>query len=511
MAGGGADDGGSYSLVTGSVYVFNLIVGAGALALPDAFSQAGYIGGTVLLFILAMASAITSSFMIEAMSLSNALAKSRGMVQDDDTNSDKAPLLKGNINETADDDKDALFRITHRPLSEMAFLAGAFFTPLGEKVFYAVIAIYLYGDLCIYAVAVPKSLRSVFCPLSDGNATEYLDTFGNGYSTHSNHSEICFLGLTHEKSYYAFLVIFALALGPFCYFSMTKTKWLQIFTTVMRYVTFLMLISLAVVGIIHPDPFVKPTNEDHPPKFKDITVFNLHGMTIMFGVSVYAFMCQHSLPSLLTPISNQRNLPRMVFIVFILVAFFYYALIYSAILRFPAKTLTDPNYDVYTLVFADYPVRFCSVFLQLFPVFVLSTNFPIISITLRNNLITLGRKIRGIPPGQVLQSKTAMLIERLLVPTLAIGPPILVAFFTTEVEVLISFTGSYAGVGIQYVIPTMAVYSARRVARGELGNDSTKANPFKSVFYHDVWIFISLFWSAACVIIVTYNHITQAK
>ena len=107
-------------------------------------------------------------------------------------------------------------------------------------------------------------------------------------------------------------------------------------------------------------------------------------------------MCQHSLPSLITPImGSQRGITKMLVLVFLTVALFYYALVYSAILRFQSKILTDESYDVYTLVWADYPVRFIAVFVQLFPVFVLSTNFPIIAITLRNNLITLGSKLSG--------------------------------------------------------------------------------------------------------------------
>jgi amino acid permease len=34
------------------IYVFNIIVGTGALALPKAFHQGGYVLGTVLLLIL---------------------------------------------------------------------------------------------------------------------------------------------------------------------------------------------------------------------------------------------------------------------------------------------------------------------------------------------------------------------------------------------------------------------------------------------------------------------------
>lgn len=49
MGGGGPPDVSAYSNGIGAVYVFNLIVGAGALSLPNAFSQAGWLSGTLLL------------------------------------------------------------------------------------------------------------------------------------------------------------------------------------------------------------------------------------------------------------------------------------------------------------------------------------------------------------------------------------------------------------------------------------------------------------------------------
>jgi len=38
----------------------------------------------------------------------------------------------------------------------------------------------------------------------------------------------------------------------------------------MRYATFLLLISLCVIGVVHPDPFVSPKADDVPPAFGDI-------------------------------------------------------------------------------------------------------------------------------------------------------------------------------------------------------------------------------------------------
>ena len=59
----------------GFVYIFNLIIGVGALALPKAFSNAGLVLGTILIFLLCFVSYMTATYMIEAMAAANAYAK----------------------------------------------------------------------------------------------------------------------------------------------------------------------------------------------------------------------------------------------------------------------------------------------------------------------------------------------------------------------------------------------------------------------------------------------------
>jgi len=478
--------------------------------------------------------------MVEAMSISNALTKVRTASPGASVNhAIREEELTGLL--ATDKSMDEIFRIRERAWSEMAYLAGMFFSPLGEKLFYITMIVYLYGDLCIYAVAVPKSLVSVACDVTARNHTKNHTSHGEywgpssagddallGYSydiestnypqaymggvidfrsmeQNTTHAPGCLWGITDKHAYYFFLGVFSLTLAPFAYFEISKTKLLQMFTTIMRYATFFMLMSLCIIGVLHPDPFAGP--DDHIPTFGNTTTgappaFELKGMTVMFGVSVYSFMCQHSLPSLISPIKNQDSLSKMIFAVFTVVAIFYYALVFTAIIRFPTSILEDSKHDVYTLVFADYPVHFCSVFLRMFPVFVLSTNFPIIAITLRNNLATLGTKLRG-------QSSANSKFSRLLYPTLAIGPPIVVAFFTQEVEVLISFTGSYAGVGIQYVIPALACHLGRQVARREFGEKRVQQNIYRSVF-GTVSVYVILLWSVVCIGLVTYNHVEAA-
>lgn len=57
----------------GLVYVFNLIVGTGALTLPAVFARAGWGLGLAAIIVLAFISFVTVTFVIETMSCANAL------------------------------------------------------------------------------------------------------------------------------------------------------------------------------------------------------------------------------------------------------------------------------------------------------------------------------------------------------------------------------------------------------------------------------------------------------
>lgn len=73
MAGDGPDTNDSYSSLVGLVYIFNLIVGTGALTMPAAFKDAGWLLSLIIVIILAFMSYLTTTFVIEAMASANAL------------------------------------------------------------------------------------------------------------------------------------------------------------------------------------------------------------------------------------------------------------------------------------------------------------------------------------------------------------------------------------------------------------------------------------------------------
>eukprot|EP00730_Choanoeca_flexa_P002518 TRINITY_DN11078_c0_g2_i1.p1 TRINITY_DN11078_c0_g2~~TRINITY_DN11078_c0_g2_i1.p1 ORF type:complete len:489 (+),score=94.76 TRINITY_DN11078_c0_g2_i1:191-1657(+) len=488
MAGGPADDGSTYSPMVAAIYVFNLIVGAGALAMPKAFAQSGYIAGAVMIAVLAFMSFMTVTFMIEAMAAANAFMRrneeKKNSINNGTSTLDRYDAKTPLINARAETDSE--FSIVSR--AEMGAMAELFFPSWGVKAFYACIIIYLYGDLCIYAVAVPKSLKSVTCPVGHNATSNH-----SGHVTHyTTVPPPCLGSLDADASYRVYLLMFALLLGPFTFFNVQKTKWLQLFTTVMRWSTFLLMIIIAIIGLAGTQVFTPP---EPVPEPESVSVADIKNLPALFGVSIYSFMCHHSLPSLLTPMTRKSTLNTVMVADFALILGFYCLLCFTAVFRFQASTLED----LYTLNFKHFNSGFVSYFLGLFPVFTLSANFPIIAITLRNNL-----KLLLSSPSR----KTAPWVEKFVFPLLAIGPPIIVAFFTDNVELLVGVTGSYAGVGIQYVIPAMLAYCARGKVEREL---SDKENHHRSWFSHNRWIWFAIGWSVACIALVTFNHIYEGK
>jgi hypothetical protein len=62
-----------YSPLTGLIYIFNLIVGTGALTLPAAFHDVGWLLSSVIVIMLAFMSYLTGTFVIESMAAANAM------------------------------------------------------------------------------------------------------------------------------------------------------------------------------------------------------------------------------------------------------------------------------------------------------------------------------------------------------------------------------------------------------------------------------------------------------
>jgi len=509
MAGGG-EEGAQYSRLTGLIYIFNLIVGTGALTLPAAFKDAGYLLSSVILILLAFMSFLTATFVIESMAAANALLawrqaqrqkRSGGERQSSEVVRANGSQLGSPVRRAFGEEPEERLRGEQerqpliqeeeggrrgaarrgyeiREITEMGRMAGLFFSRGGRNLFYICLVIYLYGDLAIYGAAVAKSVRDVTCTFRPNSTVTALNI---------SESAPCWAGSNQSRlsAYRVILALFICTIGQFVFCNVTKTKYLQIVTTLMRWAAFLVMVALACVALSSSPPASPPSTR-------------LSGLPNLFGVCVYSFMCHHSLPSLVTPIGNKSKLYSILLGDYLLILGFYFLLAFTGIFAF-----TDIN-DLYTLNFqpsADdsWLLYACHCFLSLFPVFTLSTNFPIIAITLSNNLkalfLTEGRRY-------------SYWTRSFLFPLLALLPPTMVAMATHSLEFLVGLTGSYAGAGIQYVVPAALVYHARQQTTQAIGVGvrNQHRSPFSSVY----WVWFVQAWAATCIVLVTWNHCSDA-
>ncbi|XP_039198815.1 transmembrane protein 104 isoform X2 [Crotalus tigris] len=472
--------------------MFNLIVGTGALTMPKAFATAGWLVSLILIMFLGFMSYMTTTFVMEAMAAANAQLHLKRMEKHKEDNNDEedssSEISDSEVHPDVYERSETrpilsvqkrgapnIFEITERV--EMGQMASMFFNKVGVNLFYFCLIIYLYGDLAIYAAAVPVSLMQVTCTMTGNHSCSVED------GTKYNDTDKCWGPIRRIDAYRIYLAVFTLLLGPFTFFNVQKTKYLQIMTSLMRWLAFIIMIIMALLRIS------KGQGEGHPP------LAQLSGVRNLFGVCVYSFMCQHSLPSLITPISQKKHVNKLVLLDYVLILGFYSLLSFTAIYCFRNGTLMD----MYTLNFTNCDIvniAFIRYFLGLFPVFTISTNFPIIAVTLRNNWKTLFHREGGTYP---------WVVDRIFFPVITLIPPIVVAFCTHDLESLVGITGAYAGNGIQYIIPAFLAYYSRKETRTTFRNSAL--NKHLSPFRHTFWIGFVLLWGIFCFLFVTANII----
>ena len=194
------------------------------------------------------------------------------------------------------------------------------------------------------------------------------------------------------------------------------------------------------------------------------------------------------------PEKNKKHLLKIMGLDFICIVIFYGLLLATALQAFPQHGSIK---DVYTMNFTEPP--FFKYLLQLFPVLTLSATFPVYSIILRDNI----RSLVLTDPGR----DNGFFKERILMSSVSVIPPLIVAFLTYDVESLVNYTGSYTGAIVQYIVPAAFVYFGRREVSRVLGVDSEGVNAYKSPFKGRLWVLVVVVWYVVCLVVVVYNTV----
>ena len=310
--------------------------------------------------------------------------------------------------------------------------------------------------------------------------------------------------LSRLSVYRLFVCALNVVVGPFVFFNMQKTKFIQMISTVVRWLAFVLMMSLACVKIVD--------NSQKSIEMKPALV-NFSSLPNFVGICIYAFMIHHSLPSILAPIKRKEKFMTILLFVYMCTMAFYFLNSYLAVFAFGSNLK-----DLYTLNFLPEKgasdndqliMKVIEYFLTLFPVFTASTSFPILAITLRNNIGTLFRFSSSTDLHQESDTNQCWLTT-LGLPLLTIIPPMLVSFFTHDLGLLVGITGSYAGMVIQYIVPSCLVYYGRKLASSSSAIDLCRRQSltsFRSPFRHSFWVYFVWAWCILSLTFVTINHI----
>lgn len=272
-------------------------------------------------------------------------------------------------------------------------------------------------------------------------------------------------------------------------------------TSLMRWLAFITMITLAFIKINDNTSKNVPMNPN---------LFEFSGIPNFFGACIYAFMCHHSLPSIITPMKRKQKYLSIFIAAYACIMVFYFLLSYTGAFAFGSNLE-----DFYTLNFlpdrskSDTQSVFTKIidyYLSLFPVFTISASFPIIAITLRNNLKSLYFFIR--PEAATIRKSNFVNYG---LPLITLIPPLGISLVTLNLQFLVGITGSYAGVAIQYIIPSCLVYFGRRVAIRTFRVNFQKDHSYASPFGHKYWVYFVLLWANLAVIFVTVNHIISGS
>ncbi len=139
---------------------------------------------------------------------------------------------------------------------ELGAMANMFFSKIGVKIFYISIAIYLFGDLSIYAAAISKSLRDVtwsvivttnfnlikliklIVPNFQFNFYLFSDFEHKNCNQSLSLSDQCWTkveSIDRSSAYRIYLALTLVFIGPLAFFNLQRTKYLQMLTTLLRW------------------------------------------------------------------------------------------------------------------------------------------------------------------------------------------------------------------------------------------------------------------------------------
>merc|ERR1711998_814836 len=135
--------------------------------------------------------------------------------------------------------------------------------------------------------------------------------------------------------------------------------------------------------------------------------------------------------------------------------------------------------DLFNLNFASYKIEGIGKALDIYPVLMVAL-YPLLSITLRNNIAALAGDSLSMGPRA----------RNYLFTFVASMPMIGVAYAKPDVQLVTSVTGAYFGLAIMFFVPSFLVLRVRKA----LADEGLGPNPHASEFSQSCWAYLVIAW-----------------
>jgi len=453
------------SPLAASSTVVNLLLATGPFSYPYGFANLGPWLAFPIMISCCGLSYITATWLVEAVSIANAVQT--GHRRDSIFNEEcyKTPQLRRRANDADAEMKESPFYV--RQKLELGVVADRIARPWLKYTIMGVFCVYMWAAMCVKYVAGAESLYQGISFIAYGDIDRLEDK--------------------DPWIYYLSIAIFGALCLTFSFGDIENSKTLQIVSAVARIVTLLMMYG-GTIYYLDVDGVSK-----HEPVW-DWKV-QKDSLATVFGNTVFVFIYHHSIPGIMYPVRPQSKLSNMFLIANIIGAI---ALLLEGQLAFMAfsglpNECNDPSGThfpcrvdkLFNENFQDIPI--IGPICQFYPMLNVSA-VPILTITLRNNfmqVIPVKRWIKNMGCCKILLDDHKRSVKGIWSIIFSL-PVLVIVMFVKNPQVLLTYTGGICGTFILFLFPIALVHFARQSLHGK----TEEYNPNASNFKHNGWLFL---------------------
>ncbi|OWZ14876.1 Transmembrane protein [Phytophthora megakarya] len=464
-----------YSPLVAYAFTVNYILGVGSLGIPYAFYRAGLVMGNVMIVVVTLLSYMTVLWVCETVARAReafvmsflldetTALKSFSYATPDSTPHRQPPSTRSSVALEYDD------------FPEVTQLCDRFLGPVGSKMYQISLLGLMYGGL-----------------------VGYSQVFVNTFLTQVDHIGDWQLSSVHAAIFFACIVV------PLSCSDLTEQIYVQLTMSVVRFAALLIMIFSAAYAVFR-DPYdggavLKPDVE--APYISDYSLVDLTGFGVMFSTGVFSQLFQHSVPGLLAPLGarNQEKAPAIFGSTLLTTMMFYIALGSVCSLYFGPKLATSVN-----LNWAEFTwginesmslvplwAKLLSMIVVVFPALDTLSVFPLISVTLGDNMAAV------IPKRWTRHGRKSS--WKLLCRFGAALPPLLISMFVSDLSVTLQISG-LMGIYVAFFAPALLQLQASR--------EFPTSNIYSGKFSGKAYVYGVLVFGMLALLVLLYQLVLQ--